>query len=52
MNGKYIFKDFTTESGLMEFLNGQSIPPHHIMSIMFNSMNMRFYLVYFIDSAE
>ena len=47
MEGKYIFKNFTTESGLMSFLNDEKISPAHVISIMFNSADLRFYLVYF-----
>ncbi len=35
MEGKYIFKNFTTESGLMSFLNDEKISPAHVISIMF-----------------
>ena len=52
MKGKYIFKNFVIESDLMSFLNNEKILPTHVVSIMFNDANFRFYLVYFKEDSD
>ena len=52
MNGKYVFKNFLTEADLMNFLNEEKILPAHVVSIMFNDANFRFYLIYFQQDVD
>jgi len=52
MEGKYIFKNFVIESDLMSFLNDEKILPTQVVSIMLNSANLRFYLVYFKHNSD